>query len=110
MLKGPGFLGTGASLGADITLIVQLIFFFGLSLGVIAQLLHKYKVHPFIQAPIVILNFFFIIFIMAASFFEQEVPTTLIKRPTELYYIAPFIHAGLGIIAQSLATYALLAG
>ncbi len=36
MLKGAGFLGTGASLGADITLIVQLIFFFGLSIGIIA--------------------------------------------------------------------------
>ena len=110
MLKGSGFLGTGASLGADITLIIQLIFFFGLSFGVIAQLLRKYRVHHFIQTPIVILNFFFIIFLMVASFIEQDVPTTLIMRPTELYYITPFIHAGLGIIAQGLATYCLLAG
>lgn len=110
MLKGAGFLGTGASLGADITLIIQLIFFFGLSFGVIAQLLRKYRSHDFIQAPIVFLNFFFIIFLMAASFIEQDVPTTLIKRPTDLYYIAPFIHAGLGITAQGLATYCLLAG
>jgi plastocyanin/uncharacterized membrane protein YozB (DUF420 family) len=110
MLKGAGFLGTGASLGADITLIVQLIFFFGLSFGVIAQLLRKYKVHDFIQTPIVILNFFFIIFLMAASFSEQDVATTLIKRPTDLYYVAPFIHAGLGVIAQGLAIYCMLAG
>ncbi len=47
---------------------------------------------------------------MAASFIEQDVPTTLIKRPTDLYYITPFIHAGLGIITQSLAFYCLLAG
>jgi plastocyanin/uncharacterized membrane protein YozB (DUF420 family) len=110
MLKGAGFLGTGASLGADITLIIQLIFFFGLSFGIIAQLLRKYKLHDFIQAPIVLLNFFFIIFIMVSSFVEQEVPTTLIRRPTDLYYITPFIHAGLGIITQGLATYCFLAG
>ncbi len=110
MLSGAGFLGNGATLGADINLIVQFIFFFGLSFGIIMQLLGKYNVHRFIQAPIVILNFFFIIFIMVASFFRQDVPTTLIQRPTDLYYIAPFIHAGLGIIAQGLATYLLLAG
>jgi plastocyanin len=73
-------------------------------------LLRKYRVHDFTQTPIVILNFFFIIFLMGASFSEQDVATTLIKRPTELYYIAPFIHAGLGVIAQGLATYCLLAG
>lgn len=110
MLKGAGFLGTGASLGADITLIIQLIFFFGLSFGVISQLLRKFRAHDFIQAPIVFLNFFFIIFLMVASFVEQEVPTTLIRRPTDLYYITPFIHAGLGIVTQGLATYCLLAG
>ena len=110
MLSGAGFLGNGASLGADITLIVQFIFFFGLSFGIIMQLLGKYNVHRFIQAPIVILNFFFIIFIMVASFFRQDVATTLVHRPTDLYYIAPFIHAGLGIIAQGLAIYLLLAG
>jgi len=110
MLNGAGFLGNGATLGADITLIVQFIFFFGLSFGIVMQLLGKYNVHRFIQAPIVILNFFFIIFIMVASFFRQDVATTLIKRPTDLYYIAPFIHAGLGIIAQGLAMYLLLAG
>ncbi len=110
MLRGSGFLGTGASLGADLTLVVQLLFFLLLSVGVIAQLLRKYKVHDWIQTPVVVLNFFFIIFIMAASFLEQRVARTLVQRPTDLYYIAPFIHAGLGLLAQGLATYALLAG
>ena len=54
MLRGEGFLGTGATFGADLTLIVQILFFFALSIGVIAQLLRKYKVHDWVQTPVVV--------------------------------------------------------
>ena len=33
MLSGAGFLGTGASLGADLTLVVEIIFILGLSVS-----------------------------------------------------------------------------
>ncbi len=68
MFKGAGFLGTGASLGADLTLVVQTLFFIVLTIGVVAQRFRKYKAHDLLQTSVVVLNFFFIIFLMVASF------------------------------------------
>jgi plastocyanin/uncharacterized membrane protein YozB (DUF420 family) len=110
MLKGAGFLGTGASFGADLTLVVQTLFFIVLTIGVVAQLLRKHKAHDFLQTPVVILNFFFIIFLMVTSFAEQQVARELVGQGISAFYLLPFTHACLGILAQGLATYVLLAG
>ncbi len=110
MLRGDGFLGTGASLGSDLSLVVQVIFFLALTVGVFMQRRGRYRAHDLIQTPVVILNFFFIIFIMLASFRQQEVARTLPQRPTDPYYLSAAAHGLLGFVAQALATYCLLAG
>jgi len=110
MLKGDGFLGTGASFGSDLTLLVQLVFFLMLTVGVLAQRGRKYRAHDWIQTPVVVLNLVFIIFIMVASFREQAVARTLPQRPADPYYLTAATHAGLGLLAEGLGIYCLLAG
>jgi plastocyanin/uncharacterized membrane protein YozB (DUF420 family) len=110
MLKQVGFLGTGATLGADITLVVQVGLYLLLCLGIAAQLLKKYRAHDLIQTPVVLINLFFIIFLMGASFMEARVITTLPKRPGDPYYLTVALHAFIGTTAALLAVYCLLAG
>src|SRR5690606_20441573 len=110
MLKGAGFLGTGASLGADLTLVAEILFFLAIIIAVIAQRRGYYKLHDRIQIPVVLLNLVFITFLMVSSFIEQDVPGTLPRRPGDPYYLVVGIHAGLGLLAEGLAIYCLLAG
>lgn len=105
-----GFLGTDAGFVTDLTLIAEIIFFIAISVGVVAQRRGHFKLHDWIQTPVVVLNLFLIIFIMITSFREQQVAATLPRRPTDPYYVVVAIHALLGLIATGLAIYALLAG
>ena len=105
-----GFLGTDASFITDITLLAEIIFFVAVCLGVVAQRRGRYKLHDWIQTPVVILNLLLIIFVMVSSFVGQRVVSTLPQRPTDAYYLVVAIHAALGLIAEGLAIYALLAG
>ncbi len=110
MLKQLGFLGTGATFGADLSLIVQIIFFITLCIGIILQLRRKYHWHDRLQTPVVVLNLFFIIFIMVVSFRDSQVASTLPQRPGDPFYLAAGIHAILGTLTEGLAIYCLLAG
>jgi uncharacterized membrane protein YozB (DUF420 family) len=100
MLKQLGFLGTGATFGADLALIVQIIFFIVLCTGIFLQLRRKYHWHDRFQAPVVVLNLFFIIFIMVVSFRESQIASTLPKRPGDLFYLTAGIHAFLGTLTE----------
>ncbi|HEX6383392.1 MAG TPA: DUF420 domain-containing protein [Anaerolineae bacterium] len=110
MLRQAGFLGTGATFGADLALIAEIVFFLALCVGVVVQRQRRYRLHDWIQTPVVVLNFFFIIFIMVASFWEQRVVGTLSERPSDPYYLIVAIHAVLGLAAAGLGLYCLLAG
>ncbi|MCA9953439.1 MAG: hypothetical protein H6657_20805 [Ardenticatenaceae bacterium] len=105
-----GFLGTNASFITDFTLLAEIILFLALCAGVIAQRRDKYKLHDWIQTPVVILNLLLIVFVMISSFLGQRVLNTLPQRPGDAYYLVVAIHAGLGFIAEALAIYCLLAG
>ena len=109
-MSQPGFLGTDASLITDLTLIAEIIFFIAICAGVVAQRRGRYKLHDWIQTPVVVLNLFLIIFVMVSSFLGQRVISTLPQRPGDGYYLVVAIHAALGLIAEILAIYALLAG
>ncbi|MGH2537981.1 MAG: plastocyanin/azurin family copper-binding protein [Candidatus Promineifilaceae bacterium] len=110
MFKQLGFLGTGATLGADITLVAQIVFFVVLVVGVVAQLQQRHRAHDMLQAPVVLLNLVFIIFLMAVSLREQQLLQTLPRRPGDPYYLAGSVHAVLGTVTEGLAIYCLLAG
>lgn len=105
-----GFLGTDADLISDLTLVAEILLFLAISVGVVAQRRRRYRLHDWIQTPVVVLNLLLIISVMVASFMEQEVASTLPRRPTDPYYLAVAAHALLGLITVTLAVYALLAG
>jgi plastocyanin/uncharacterized membrane protein YozB (DUF420 family) len=105
-----GFLGTDAGFISDFALVAEIAFFIAVCLGVVAQRRGKYKLHDWIQTPVVILNLLLIIFVMVTSFLGQRVISTLPQRPGDVYYLVVALHAALGLIAEGLAIYALLAG
>ena len=105
-----GFLGTDAGFITDATLLAEIIFFIAICVGVVAQRKGHYKAHDRIQTPVVILNLILIIFVMVTSFMGQRVISTLPQRPGDIYYLIVAIHAALGLIAEGLAIYAMLAG
>jgi len=98
----------GPSLLADITLIVEILFYLMLSAGVVAQLLGKSKGHAWLQTPVVILNIFLVVLVMTPTFrdLSRSAPAQLIQVPV----LVTAVHAMLGIVAQLLSVYCLLAG
>lgn len=102
----PGF--WSSNLYADVTLIVQIVFYLMLCAGVVAQLQGKYKWHDRLQVPVVVLNVFFIILVMLPTFraVAGDLPGNLNQAPA----MVTLTHAGLGTLAQLLAIYCLLAG
>jgi plastocyanin len=110
MWQQDGFLGTSASFGADLTLIAEILFFVALCLGIVAQRRGQYKVHDWIQTPVVFLNLLLILSLMLPSFMGQRVASTLPQRPGDAYYLVVAVHATLGLVAEALAIYCLLAG
>ena len=94
---------------ATFTLVVEILFYLVLCAGVVAQLKGKYKWHDRLQAPIVVLNIFFIIFVMIPTFrlvVVEQLPRGLSDIPT----LVTTLHGLLGTVAQLLAIYMFLAG
>lgn len=93
---------------ATLTLIVEIVFYLVLCAGVTVQLKGLYKWHDRLQAPVVVLNLLFIIFVMIPTFriVATDLPSGLSNVPT----LVTTIHALLGTIAQGLSIYMFLAG
>ena len=94
---------------ATITIIIEILFYLVLCAGVIAQLRKAYHWHDRLQAPIVILNIFFILFVMVPTF-RAVVFNPNSEGLTDVPTFVTLIHGVLGAIAQLLAIYCLLAG
>lgn len=92
---------------ATLTLLVEILFYIALCLGVIAQLRGAYKWHDRFQAPVVVLNIFFILFVMIPTF-RSLIFGSASLSPVPV--LVTTIHALLGTVAQGLAIYCMLAG
>lgn len=102
-----GFLGTGATFGADLNLIVQLTMGLALLVGMFLAKRKKFRAHKYCQTSVMLLNLIMIFLIMAPSFHKQvqpQVPGGL----KESYYLVPYVHAILGTIAEVLGVYIVL--
>lgn len=104
----PGFFGPNTNLLADITLIVQIMFYLILCAGVVAQLQNKHKLHDSLQIPVVVLNLFFIGFVMAPTFFSLS--GSLSAQTTQPPVLVTATHAMIGTVTELLSIYCLLAG
>ena len=103
-MDAAGFLGTGATLGSDVNLVVQLLMGFALVLGMILARRGLFRAHAVCQTSVVLLNVVFIASIMLPPFARDVVPA-LPWRLNQAYYLLPTLHALLGTIAQLLGIY-----
>jgi uncharacterized membrane protein YozB (DUF420 family) len=102
-----GFLGTGATFGADLNLVVQLFMGVALAMGAILAKQRRYRAHGICQTAVLLLNLLMIGLVMWPSF-QQQVRPALSKGLHRWYYEAATIHAVLGITAELLGLYIVL--
>src|SRR5262249_5623032 len=105
-LQPHGFLGTGASLLADITLLVYVLLLVpGMLVGFVFARRKKFRpYHKYTMATILVVNWLLIIFLMLAAFTYDVIPN-IGSKPGNGRYLVPAVHAVLGLTAQLLATY-----
>jgi uncharacterized membrane protein YozB (DUF420 family) len=99
-----GFLGTGATFGADINLVVQLIMGAALIAGALLARQKRYRAHGICQTTVLLLNLLMIGLVMWPSF-QQQVKPALSRVVHKWYYEVAAIHAVLGIAAELLGLY-----
>ncbi len=99
-----GLLGTGATFGADLNLIVQIAMGGALLAGAFLARRRRFKAHAICQTTVMLLNVVMIAVVMWPSFWRQVVP----RIPAHLgdyYYAVATAHAGLGIVTELLGLY-----
>jgi uncharacterized membrane protein YozB (DUF420 family) len=99
-----GFLGTGATFGADLNLVVQLIMGVALLEGAVLAKQKRYTAHGICQTTVLLLNLLMIGSVMWPSF-QQQVKPALSRVLRKRYYEVATIHAVLGIAAELLGLY-----
>ncbi|MDX1991675.1 MAG: hypothetical protein SF029_04775 [bacterium] len=105
-MNEPGFLGTGAVLSRDLTLVAYILLLVPSMLVGYVFARRKMFVphHKFMMTGIMLLNWVLIAFVMVVSYrgaVAPEVP----ERLNEAFYLLPTIHLITGGLAQLLATY-----
>jgi uncharacterized membrane protein YozB (DUF420 family) len=103
-LPTKGFLGTGATFGADLNLVVQLIMGLALLAGALLAKCKRYRAHGICQTTVLLFNLLLIGLIMWPSF-RQQVEPSLSKVTRKRYYEVAATHAVLGITAELLGLY-----
>jgi uncharacterized membrane protein YozB (DUF420 family) len=104
LLPMKGFIGTGATFGADLNLVVQLIMGAALIAGALLARQKRYRAHGMCQTTVLLLNLLMIGLVMWPSF-QQQVKPALSRVVHKWYYEVAAIHAVLGIAAELLGLY-----
>lgn len=102
-----GFLGTGATFGADLNLVVQILMGGALITGGLLAKQKRYTAHGICQTSVLLLNLLMIALVMWPSFHEQVgavFPRVFRRR----YYTVATIHGVLGMAAELLGLYIVL--
>jgi uncharacterized membrane protein YozB (DUF420 family) len=102
-----GFLGTGATFGADLNLVVQLIMGGALLGGAVLAQQKRFTAHGICQSSVLLLNLLMIGLVMGPSF-QQQVKPALSRILRKRYYEVAATHAVLGIAAELLGLYIVL--
>lgn len=105
-LEPNGFLGTGASLLADLTLLAYLFLIIpAMVAGFVFAHRKKHRPHHRnVMMGITLANWFFILLLMVFAL-TYDVTDNIADQTGNLRYLFPAIHAALGLTAQVLATY-----
>ena len=102
-----GFLGTWASFGADLNLLVQIAMGIALLAGASLARTKRYAAHGVCQAAVLILNVPMIAFVMWPSFDARLLPR-FSRHFGKRYYAIAIAHGALGALAEVLGLYILL--
>jgi plastocyanin/uncharacterized membrane protein YozB (DUF420 family) len=102
-----GFLGTGATFWADLTLVVEIAMGMVLLMGMGLARRQHFRAHMVCQSSVVLLNVVIIGLVMLPAFRRQVVPH-LPAGLHEAYYAVTTPHAGLGAVAELLGLYIVL--
>ena len=101
--SAPGFLGTGASLFADINLVAEIVLLLGLTVGYGLARGGRHPAHQYNQTAWVLLNIVLVMFIMMVSY-RQNVAGSM----SESYAMVAAGHAALGGLTVVCGVYILL--
>ena len=102
-----GFLGTWASFGADVNLLIQIAMGIVLLAGAFLARANRYTAHGICQASVLLLNLPMIALVMWPSFHERVLPRLSTHLARRNYAIAT-AHGVLGAFAEILGLYILL--
>src|SRR5271154_377093 len=103
-----GFLGPGATCGADLNLVVQLIMGVALAMGALLAKRRRYRAHGICQTTVLLLNLLMIGLVMWPSF-QQQVKPAMAKVLHKWYFEVALVHGVLGIAAELLGLYIVIA-
>ncbi len=102
-----GFLGTGATFGADLNLTIQVMMGVALAAGVVLAKRRRYRAHGICQTTVLLLNLIMIGLVMEPSFRLQVTPA--LPRVLYKHYVAvAAVHGFFGIAAELLGLYIVL--
>src|SRR6201984_3416797 len=99
-----GFITNGATFGADVNLIVQILMGIALLAGGLLAKQKRYTAHGVCQTTVLLLNLLMIALVMWPSFHQQVgpvFPRVFHKR----YFTVATIHGALGMAAELLGLY-----
>ena len=103
-----GFLGTQAGFAADLNLVIQLVMGLALMAGMFLARAKCYKAHGICQASVLILNLVMISVVMWPAFSTLVIPRIPARLSRQSVAI-PAIHGLLGVVAEVLGLYIVLA-
>jgi uncharacterized membrane protein YozB (DUF420 family) len=103
-----GFLGTQAGFAADLNLLIQLAMGLALIAGAMLARAKRYKAHGICQTSVLILNLVMIAVVMWPSFSTLVIPRIPARLSRQSVAI-PAIHGLLGVVAEVLGLYIVLA-
>lgn len=108
-LEPQGFLGTGASFLADVTLLAYILLIVPAMLAGLyfARAGHHRPHHKWLMILVTTVNWVLIVFLMFAAY-RTDVAPNLGDQPGNPRYFLPAVHALLGAPAQLLATFIVL--
>jgi uncharacterized membrane protein YozB (DUF420 family) len=106
-IPSKGFLGTDATFGADLNLVVQFLMGAALIAGAGLAKQKRYKAHGVCQTTVLLLNLLMIGLVMWPSF-QQQVQPALSKGLHKWYYQVAILHAILGVMAEFLGLYVVI--
>ena len=108
-MNGRGFLGTNASVLADLSLILGILVAITLTIGMLLAVLKRYNAHRWVQTIAVTINVVQVLTIMVGSFLKSAAPG-IPQKLNETYYLAAAIHGLLGVGAFLFGTFVMLRG